>query len=334
MKNTILLFLVLLVSWNIKSQSNYNQTNLTNNDGLSNSSVINIFQDSRGVMWFGTWDGLNCYNSREFRVFKPEINNPQSISNNIIRSIIEEDTGNYLWIATDRGVDRLNLNSFTFDHYFVEPEISDSPVEHSFLTAKSSAGKIFVHFRLKGLFFFDEFQRQFVILKNSNNLDAKKMFFDVDDNLWILTNDNFLHKIIFKKGLLNSPHIENIITFDHIHGIRNVFFDPNKDEIWMQKESGILAIYNISKGITTDYVVSLPHDEILRSMLFFENHHIWGTNKGLYFHDLNLLKTNNIISNIQVLSLYKGTQQIIWVGTDMQGIWMLSPHSKNFLRNG
>jgi len=35
--------------------------------GLSQSAVFCIFQDSRGFMWFGTEDGLNRYNGYGFR---------------------------------------------------------------------------------------------------------------------------------------------------------------------------------------------------------------------------------------------------------------------------
>ena len=53
---------------------------LTNNEGLSNSSVNVIYQDSNNLMWFGTWDGLNLYNSREFKTFKPNPNVPGNIT--------------------------------------------------------------------------------------------------------------------------------------------------------------------------------------------------------------------------------------------------------------
>ena len=35
---------------------------LTLDDGLSQSTVISILQDSKGLMWFGTENGLNSYN--------------------------------------------------------------------------------------------------------------------------------------------------------------------------------------------------------------------------------------------------------------------------------
>jgi ligand-binding sensor domain-containing protein len=90
MKKHILLFILLNAFFLVEAKY-YDLVNITNNDGLSNSSVTTIFQNSSGLMWFGTWDGLNAYNGREFKVYKPEPGNSQSICNNIIRDIIEED---------------------------------------------------------------------------------------------------------------------------------------------------------------------------------------------------------------------------------------------------
>ena len=38
--------------------------------GLSQSNVFSILQDSRGLMWFGTESGLNSYNGYEFEIYK------------------------------------------------------------------------------------------------------------------------------------------------------------------------------------------------------------------------------------------------------------------------
>jgi ligand-binding sensor domain-containing protein len=69
--------------------------------GLSQSSVRVIFQDSRGFLWFGTEDGLNRYDGHTFKIYKPDdaIN---GLSDRWITSIIEDQNG-YLWIATRLG---------------------------------------------------------------------------------------------------------------------------------------------------------------------------------------------------------------------------------------
>ena len=48
----------------------YQFTHLSNNDGLSQSSVIAIHQDNLGQIWIGTRDGLNKYDGNIFTIYK------------------------------------------------------------------------------------------------------------------------------------------------------------------------------------------------------------------------------------------------------------------------
>jgi len=84
--------------------------------GLSQSSVRVIFQDSRGFLWFGTEDGLNRYDGYTFKTFKPEPSNPNSLSDGWITSIAEDQNG-YLWVGTRLG----GLNRYdAFSGQFVQ----------------------------------------------------------------------------------------------------------------------------------------------------------------------------------------------------------------------
>src|SRR5436305_9216349 len=69
------------------------------NNGLSQSNVLCILQDSKGFMWFGTREGLNKYDGYKFTVYKNDPKNKNSIGGNFISSVIEDHEGN-LWIAT------------------------------------------------------------------------------------------------------------------------------------------------------------------------------------------------------------------------------------------
>ena len=71
-------------------------------DGLSQSSVRVIFQDSRGFIWFGTEDGLNRFDGYNFKTFKPDPDAPTSLSDRWITAILEDEEG-YIWVGTRLG---------------------------------------------------------------------------------------------------------------------------------------------------------------------------------------------------------------------------------------
>src|SRR5512133_1080149 len=76
-------------------------------NGLSQSQVNCVMQDSYGFLWVGTQDGLNRYDGIRFTHYHYLPFDTLSISNNYIRWISEDTAGN-LWIATDNGLNRFN----------------------------------------------------------------------------------------------------------------------------------------------------------------------------------------------------------------------------------
>lgn len=71
--NKILLFItLLLICISIPSLANASELifyNLTASDGLSQTSVNCIYQDSSDYIWIGTKNGLNRYNGYEFEIY-------------------------------------------------------------------------------------------------------------------------------------------------------------------------------------------------------------------------------------------------------------------------
>ncbi len=89
--------------------------------GLSQSVVNCIFQDSKGFMWLGTQDGLNRYDGYGFVVYKHDAENPDSLSNNFI-SAIHEDRSGTLWIGTaGGGLDKFDRDTGQFSHHRNDP---------------------------------------------------------------------------------------------------------------------------------------------------------------------------------------------------------------------
>ena len=132
-KQVVIALLLLLVSINVNTFSEQAETNnalsfkrLTTREGMPASSVNVILQDSRGFMWFGTGDGLVRYDGHDFRVFRPDANDPNSISHNSVLALKEDSNGD-IWVGTDEG--GLNLwhrEAEKFIHYFHDPNDESS----------------------------------------------------------------------------------------------------------------------------------------------------------------------------------------------------------------
>ncbi|MFC0518092.1 two-component regulator propeller domain-containing protein [Mucilaginibacter angelicae] len=76
-------------------------------EGLSNSEVRCIFQDRRGFLWFGTYDGLNRYDGYDFKVYRNQPEDSSSIIHSYV-NCIAQDSRNNLWVGTRQGVSILD----------------------------------------------------------------------------------------------------------------------------------------------------------------------------------------------------------------------------------
>jgi ligand-binding sensor domain-containing protein/signal transduction histidine kinase len=103
----LFLCLLLFITSVRGQQNNIRFKRLTINDGLSLSSVYCIFQDSKGFMWFGTEDGLNRYDGKNFVIFRSDPSNLNTISYKWTEQIFEDSNGK-LWLGSRGGLTRFN----------------------------------------------------------------------------------------------------------------------------------------------------------------------------------------------------------------------------------
>jgi len=94
--------------------------------GLSQSVVTAIAQDSKGFLWLGTQDGLNRYDGYKFVVYKQDPGDPNSLSANIINALLVDRSG-VLWVGTNGGgLDRFDAASVQWRHYRADPADASS----------------------------------------------------------------------------------------------------------------------------------------------------------------------------------------------------------------
>ena len=70
--------------------------------GLSNNAVTSIYQDRKGFMWFGTYDGLNRYDGYNFQVYRNRVGDSSSLIGNSVYTIAGDSQDN-LWVGGQKG---------------------------------------------------------------------------------------------------------------------------------------------------------------------------------------------------------------------------------------
>lgn len=107
-------------------------------EGLSQSTVFSVFQDSEGFIWIGTrGGGLNRFDGYNFHVFMHNSADSASLSHNEVLSIYE-DTNKSLWIGTrGGGVNRFDRDKESFVIYPLD-SVEDVPVKSIFEDEKKT----------------------------------------------------------------------------------------------------------------------------------------------------------------------------------------------------
>ena len=78
---------------------------------LPSNSVIRIYNDKEGYMWFGTQDGLCRFDGYNVKVFRSSALTPGKLTNNEIQCITE-DNDHQLWVGTTEGINIIDKKKF------------------------------------------------------------------------------------------------------------------------------------------------------------------------------------------------------------------------------
>jgi serine phosphatase RsbU (regulator of sigma subunit) len=90
---------------------------ITIDDGLNSNYVTSVFKDSRGIIWFGTQDGLNKYDGYTISQLKKTVeDSSKHILGKELKAITEDGDKN-LWIATGLALNKLNLVTQEITYY-------------------------------------------------------------------------------------------------------------------------------------------------------------------------------------------------------------------------
>ncbi len=90
---------IILCSINTVAQPRCKVEYFSTEQGLSHGTISEIVKDKEGFMWFGTWDGINRFDGRNFASFKSAQGEMAQTGDYRIVQVAEDQLG-YLWIRT------------------------------------------------------------------------------------------------------------------------------------------------------------------------------------------------------------------------------------------
>ncbi|WP_035659001.1 hybrid sensor histidine kinase/response regulator transcription factor [Flavobacterium seoulense] len=299
--------------------------NISVDKGLSQSSVFAIRQDKLGFIWVGTQDGLNRYDSKGFKVYRPVKNNKNSLQSYYIRSLLTDSKGQ-LWIGGNKGISIYNYDTDSFTNYplprslgewYVSSIMEDNKQQ---IWATSLTGEVFV---------LNPKNKNFSPVKfNASLHEIKKISYI---GFWqqqiILGTDVGLFKL--------NPNTHKLIKINL--GIKktyvtDVYLDGKK--LWIATEGDGLIRYNAENGKVNTLLHQARSNSIsdnnIRCIGKDTEGNFWfGTFRGLsifnpttnsftnYYHQIAQPYT---ISQNSVRCFFKDKQNGIWLGTYYGGL--------------
>ena len=294
--------------------------NINIEQGISQSTIEDIFQDSEGYIWLGTNDGLNRYNGYEFKIYNYE-EYQNSISHNGITDITEDKYGN-IWVNTVSGVNKINKKTEKISNY---TEINGKIKEDSTTEIIVTKDNNILVGTYEGLNIYNAKEDRFdIILEQKDGILSSCIYSideDINGNIWIGTELG-LNKL--------SKDFKVLETYTSESEIYNIFCDDENGFVWAGSDSsGLLKIDTKTKEVT-QYINdiedenSIPANQVGAIIRDIKGNLWVGTTNGLArYNEKNdsfdvyknkVYDKNSLVYN-DVRSIIEDREGVLWVGT-------------------
>ena len=320
---------------------------LGNEQGLSNSTVETIYQDSRGFMWFGTRDGLNKYDGYQLVVYRYNAADSNSISDNYITSIFE-DSDHTLWVGTRNGLNRFDAGSNRFTR-FRRRAGDASGIGHNQVTCiyEDRSRRLWIGSFGGGLQQYDKPSGRFrSYLQQPGGLNDNRVNAICEDTagrLWV-GMESGIQQFDAASGVFRSFSLP--AGLDKAYQVIRIVRSNGKGQLWLGTEARGLLLFDPSRGSFRSFThsetsaSSLSTNQV-RSILPDRKGQLWtgGVNGGLdlfnavdsgFFHYQNEPENSRSLSQRTVSAIFEDRQGILWIGTHRGGINIYVPGAEKF----
>ena len=290
--------------------------------GLSNSAVLCLFQDNVGLMWFGTYDGVNCWDGKTMEVFRSDFSESKTLSNNVIHSISQADNS-CLWISTHLGVNRFSQKA--------RQVVANYDFSGDYYVHSNNQGNTWI-LTGDGIYYYNTHHQRFIRVQTSvlpvDSMERRAFVTD-DGGLWVFPpstgqilnyslnrfdTDSLSVKLSISTNKFHSKAIEDIFyqngIFCFVDCDRDLYmYDiSRKSKIYIRNLSSLVQKYGVITGIVP----------------FYEDIIIGFRANGLIRLRTSKKYEEEIVNrNIRIYGIYREPRQgLLWIASDGQGAVM------------
>ena len=315
MKKQLLTLLLLVCSLGMNAGSalipDMKFRRLDTRDGLSNSQINYIFQDSRGFVWIATSYGLNRYDGYRFRTFYSDASDSTTLRNNYVDYIWEDQDGK-LWL-------RQGMNYCVFDPK-TEQTVRNPSTILSKIGIKGGIDRIYIDSKKnlyvktydEGLYYYNPKTKKKTLTKYGYGEGEfpkefwTSSFAEYENLLILVSSDGELMAVDGEKGRVawrdNYIHTHGgaeqaayLVKVDNFHNYwvlsqDHVFIYSQKERRWFDSLEQFLAMYGIS---------GLPENLQVWDMIMDQRNWVWlaTDHEGLIIVDLENKEIKQFLNN-------------------------------------
>ncbi|MBD0777521.1 response regulator [Maribacter sp. ANRC-HE7] len=239
---------------------------LTISNGLAHNGVTSMLEDSRGYLWFGTYDGINKYNGIEIKTFKNTIDR-EILTSNRVRALAEDSKGN-IWIGTEEGINVYNYSQERFLKIYsneLEGKGNSGPIVRSILINKES-GLIICATEGDGILVFNEdysFVHQYepssefpddtVLFYKGIMLDRDNYIFTTSRGLLLFNSSSNHFKRILQNDLDYCNSViekdDNTLIVTLLYGIAQIEIESDQNNYTFKLKQKSLENYQFNNAL-------------------------------------------------------------------------------------
>lgn len=315
-------------------------TNISLNQGLSQSSVVDVSFDKNGFVWMATQDGLNRFDGKDFVVFDKKFDDITSGSASRLGKIIAGDN-DVLWIISMGGhLEKFNL----IDQHF-EP-LNISPAKNRLVVTCLLADtneRLWIGTENGKVIQYDDKTNKIIqeinIPPTSRHQSINALFKDSKQQIWVIGN---------KIGVIKN----NKIVYDSVSATERLKSEISFSSMTEDK-AGNLWLGSLGQGLFVKTQnqpfhqfmsngIPLPADLVVEDILADDEGKIWiGTyGKGLFIINEKEKTIRQLINDKRnpfslgfndVLTIKQDRNKGIWIGTDGGGVSYYNKRKNNFI---